>query len=101
MVTELVEVCFEIVNRWNPHLTRLSSHTNLDRYGVGIPVCLAKSLDAIFLVTPSSFRGGLTALDGGVTFNDMEFEDHFGRSLKFTFVLDLPIPPLYRKLRGQ
>jgi hypothetical protein len=31
-----------LVSEWNPHLTRLSSHTKRVRYGVGIPVCLAK-----------------------------------------------------------
>ncbi len=32
-----------LVSGWNPHLTRLSSHTKRVRYGVGIPVCLAKN----------------------------------------------------------
>jgi hypothetical protein len=40
-----------LVSGWNPHLTarrvtrpaRLSSHTKRVRYGVGIPVCLAKT----------------------------------------------------------
>jgi hypothetical protein len=32
----------QIADGWNPHLTRLSSHTKRVRYGVGIPVWLAK-----------------------------------------------------------